>query len=166
MSTRLRLLILAAVSAPCMAQATCFDHAEAMYAVPQRLLRAVAQVESGLRDLPPSRNADGSYDIGIMRINSRWLPSLQRFGITREALDNPCQNIIVGAWILAQNKQRLGASWNAVGAYNVGCRQLDAAECARRRSIYSWKVYCAMSFDADAGCRRRGPGRRPAGLRE
>jgi soluble lytic murein transglycosylase-like protein len=162
---RLRLLLLAAMVAPCMAHATCFERAEAAYAVPQRLLRAVAQVESGLRDLPPSWNADGSYDIGIMRINSRWLPSLQRYGITRAALDDPCQNLIVGAWILAQNKQRLGPSWNAVGAYNVGCRQLDAAECERRRSKYTWKVYCAMSYDADPTCRRRVQARQSAQLR-
>jgi soluble lytic murein transglycosylase-like protein len=149
------MLLLGAAALPCAAHATCFDLAEATYAIPQRLLRAVAQVESGLRDLPPSHNADGSYDIGIMRINSGWLPSLRRYGITREALNNPCQNVIVGAWILAQNKQRLGPSWDAVGAYNVGCRQLDAAECAKRRGTYTWKVYCVMSLDADPRCRPR-----------
>jgi soluble lytic murein transglycosylase-like protein len=122
----------------------CFSEAANTYGVPENLLHAIAIVETGERDLPPSINSDGSYDIGVMRINSKWLKVLGRHGITREALNDRCQNIYVGAWILAMNFAQHGAVWTAVGAYNVGCFRMASTECERRRSIYTWKVYCAM----------------------
>jgi len=53
-----------------------------------------------------------------MQINSSWLPKLRKYGIGVNELFDPCTSIQVGAWILAQNIQRLGHSWEAVGAYN------------------------------------------------
>ena len=73
------------------------------------------------------RDANGSYDMGPMGINSLWLPVLARYGITRlEVLDDGCQNIAVGAWILArklEGHQRSAiahprAFWRHVGDYN------------------------------------------------
>jgi soluble lytic murein transglycosylase-like protein len=145
-------LLWIALAWPASAAAMCFAQAAAAYAVPEHLLRAIAQVETGLRALPPSRNPDGSVDTGIMRINSGWLPVLRQYGISDLALQDACQNILVGAWILAGNRQRFGDNWTAVGAYNVGCKKLDAQECERRRGVYSWKVYCALNHDADARC--------------
>lgn len=66
-----------------------------------------------------NRNRDGSWDVGLMQINSRWLPTLSRHGITAEQLWEPCVSIHVGAWILAGNFRRLGFNWEAVGAYNA-----------------------------------------------
>ena len=130
---------------PLQALGNCFSHAAATYGLPESLLIAIAQVESGLRHLPPSRNPNGTYDIGVMRINSSWLPVLRRYGIDSEDLEDACKNVLIGAWILARNRRIYGDSWTAVGAYNVGCRRLHAAECERRRAAYSWKVYCRMS---------------------
>jgi soluble lytic murein transglycosylase-like protein len=152
--TRLANFVFLVLLWPGLAQAMCFQQAAATYKVSETLLRAVARVESGLRVLPPSHNRDGSYDIGIMRINSRWLPSLRQYGITREALDDACVNIQVGAWILANNRARLGESWNAVGAYNVGCNRLNPTECEKRRLSYSWKVYCAWRESIHRRCAR------------
>lgn len=143
-------LLLTARSA--IADHACFSEAANFYSVPEALLRAIAQVETGVRDLPPSMNSDGSYDIGVMRINSRWLPVLRRHGITRDVLNDRCQNIYVGAWILATNFARHGAVWTAVGAYNVGCARLARAECVRRRNVYNWKVYCALRLEIAGRC--------------
>ena len=57
-------------------------------------------------------------DIGMMQINSIWLPQLAKFGISRDALFNPCLNVHIGAWILAQQMQTYGNTWTAVGAYH------------------------------------------------
>lgn len=96
----------------------CWDEAANKYGVNAYLLYAIAKTESSLNSKAVNRNKNGSYDIGLMQINSFWLPTLRKHGLTEKQLYDPCTSIQVGAWILAQNIRRLGNSWDAVGAYN------------------------------------------------
>ena len=105
---------------PKLAGAWCFDHAAQRYGMDSALLRAIAQVESGGNPVALGKNADGTEDIGLMQINSRWLPKLASYGIARQDLLDPCTNVQVGAWVLSQNLRRYGYTWRAVGAYNAG----------------------------------------------
>jgi soluble lytic murein transglycosylase-like protein len=98
----------------------CWEAAAARYGVNPYLLYAIARTESNLNPQAINRNKNGSYDIGLMQINSRWLPTLRQYGIDEQQLLEPCVSIQVGAWILAGNIRRLGNSWDAVGAYNSG----------------------------------------------
>ena len=112
----------------------CWDDAAARYQVNSSLLHAIARTESALNPQAINRNRNGSRDIGLMQINSSWLPVLARHGIAERDLLDPCTNIRVGAWILAQNFQRLGSDWNAVGAYNArtpALRRASTAVCRR-----------------------------------
>jgi soluble lytic murein transglycosylase-like protein len=113
----LSLSLLAVLPIP--GKAACFEEAASRYQVPSVLLKAISRVESAGNPSALNRNKDGSFDIGHMQINSRWLPKLSHFGISRDQLWDPCTNTLVGAWILAQNVQRIGYSWSAVGAYNA-----------------------------------------------
>lgn len=98
----------------------CLAAAAAHHAVDPALLHAIAVVESGLDPRALNRaNGNGSRDIGLMQINSAWLPVLKRWGITEERLYEPCISAYVGAWILADNIARHGRTWRAVGAYNA-----------------------------------------------
>jgi soluble lytic murein transglycosylase-like protein len=97
----------------------CWDDAAQRYQVSSALLYAIARTESGLNPRAINRNTNGSRDIGLMQINSAWLPALATHGIGERELFEPCTNIQVGAWILAGNIRRLGYTWNAVGAYNA-----------------------------------------------
>ena len=97
----------------------CWDDAAQRYQVSSALLYAIARTESGLNPLAIGRNGNGSRDIGLMQINSAWLPTLAAHGINERELFEPCTNIQVGAWILAGNVSRLGYTWDAVGAYNA-----------------------------------------------
>lgn len=103
----------------CASAHACWEQAAAAYGVNPYLLYAIARTESGLNPSAVNRNKDGSYDMGLMQINSRWLPTLRKFGIGEQQLFDPCVSIHVGAWVLAQNMRRMGNSWDAVGAYNA-----------------------------------------------
>lgn len=132
-----------ALSAPA-ARATCWDQAAQRYGVSAQLLYAVARTESNLNPLATNRShrqRTGSYDIGLMQINSSHLPRLARYGIGERELFDPCTNLHVGAWLLADNFTRRGVSWDAVGAYNAACTQLKGEACIKARAAYAWKVY-------------------------
>ncbi|WP_235424030.1 lytic transglycosylase domain-containing protein [Citrobacter koseri] len=103
----------------------CFNAAGNKYHIDPLLLRAIAEVESGLNPSAINLNKHHgkiiSIDYGVMQINSTHLPELQSMGITRDRLlQNPCLNIQVGAWILARQLAYGGVRWDSVGAYNAG----------------------------------------------
>lgn len=113
---------------------SCWERAASLHGVNVQVIQAIASVESNYRARAINRNRNGSADLGIMQINSSWLPTLRRYGISRSDLFDPCINIHVGAWILSQNVRRFGAtSWRAVGAYNAAA---DA-----KRLAYALKVH-------------------------
>lgn len=97
----------------------CFEQAAQRYRVPAALLQAIAMQESSGRAHAINRNPNGSYDIGLMQINSAWLPTLARHGIEASHLFDPCVSTLVGAWILAGNFARLGYTTQGLGAYNA-----------------------------------------------
>ncbi|MDH0867278.1 lytic transglycosylase domain-containing protein [Mitsuaria sp. GD03876] len=97
----------------------CFLAAGQRYGVSPLLLKAIARQESGLDPAARHRNADGSTDTGLMQINSAWLPTLARHGVRESDLQDPCANILVGAWILGSNFRTMGPTVQALGAYNA-----------------------------------------------
>ncbi len=111
----------------------CWEEAGNRYGVNPNLLQAIARTESSMNPNAVNRNRDGTYDLGLMQINSRWFPTLRKYGISEQQLRQPCFSIHVGAWIMAQNMLRFGNSWDAVGAYN--------SPNPARRIAYAQKVY-------------------------
>lgn len=119
---------------------TCFIQAGYTYGIHPNVLWAIAKVESGFNLRAINKNANGTFDIGIMQINSSWLPTLKRYGVISRAEDliyNPCLNIYVGAWVLAQCISKYGYNWTAVGCYN--------AITPEKRVKYARKVWRELS---------------------
>ncbi len=128
--TALTALLLLPIAPPAHA---CWQEAAQRYGVNPAMLVAIARTESAMNPDAINRNRNGSYDLGLMQINSRWFPLLRQYGIGEQQLRDPCTSIHVGAWILSQNMQRLGNSWDAVGAYN--------SSQPAQRAAYAQRVY-------------------------
>lgn len=109
----------------------CFDDAAAIYGVQASLLRAIAQQESSLKPRAIHYNSNGTYDFGVMGINSGWYKKLGK--ALWDQLADPCTNINVGAWILADCVKSHGYTWEAVGCYNA--KSLD------KKKVYANKIY-------------------------
>lgn len=120
--------------------ASCWDSAAKYQGLDPWLLYAVAATESSHNPNVISKpNSNGTYDIGLMQINSSWLPELRKHGITQEKLMDGCTSIYVGAWILSKSIRRYGYSWEAIASYNTG-----SVDTPRRRQLglkYASKVY-------------------------
>lgn len=96
----------------------CTDFAARHYGVPEALLQALARQESGGRANAIHHNTNGTRDIGLMQINSSWLPLLARHGLREQDLWDPCVNTLVAAWLLSDNFRRWGYTYRALGAYH------------------------------------------------
>jgi hypothetical protein len=126
------------------ARADCFAHHAARFGLEPELLRAIALVESGGRPHAVNgghQSRTGTRDLGLMQINSAWLPRLRRHGIQEADLFEPCTSIEVGAWVLSDLIARHGNTWDAVGAYNASCTQLKGYACIKARARYTWLVH-------------------------
>jgi soluble lytic murein transglycosylase-like protein len=130
-------IIVALMAAATTVRADCLDDAARYHRVNGTLVRVIAEQESGMRANAVNVNSDGTEDIGLMMINSSWLPKLARYRVTRESLFDACVNAYVGTWILTSNIKRFGPTWKAVGAYNAvsTAKQLAYANKIYRRLL-------------------------------
>ena len=102
----------------------CMASVAAFYHLPPRVLPAIQAVEGGRPGLVHV-NRDGSEDLGVMQVNTRWIQPLSRqtgigAGATRQRLlMDPCFNIAVaGAIMRIYLKEADGDLLRAVGFYH------------------------------------------------
>ncbi|MBI5655639.1 MAG: lytic transglycosylase domain-containing protein [Geobacter sp.] len=96
----------------------CYEEAGNKYGISPHLLSAISKGESSFNPVAINYNSNGSYDYGLMQINSSWEPTLRKLGIPWGTLADPCTNVMVGAWVLSQCIRDYGYTWSAVGCYN------------------------------------------------
>jgi soluble lytic murein transglycosylase-like protein len=134
-------LICADAAAETSDEQRCIEASARYNRLPPALLLAIRRQEAGRVGLWRG-NADGSYDYGVMQINSRWLPKMEARGYTAQALVyDACASIAAGAWILAQALAAHGswdrrdaaarAYWLAVGDYHSKTPALNRAYAER-----------------------------------
>jgi soluble lytic murein transglycosylase-like protein len=116
---RVRLLfccMLLLAPAAARADELCFQEAGVEYSINPLILKAIAKVESNFNPRAVNWNKNGTYDFGVMQINSSWYYTLGKdWWMT---LGDPCSNIKGGAKILSGCMKKYGYSWEAIGCYN------------------------------------------------
>jgi len=109
----------------------CFQEAGQLYGINPMVLRSIAKIESNTKPDAVNRNSNGSYDVGLMQINTIWKSTL---GEERwRHLGDACYNTKTGAWILATCIIKYGYNWQAIGCYNSQTPELS--------EIYAKKVF-------------------------
>ncbi len=109
----------------------CFEEAGAQYGINPQILRAIAKVESNFNPAAVNKNTNGTYDVGLMQINSSWGATI---GKERwKSLGDACYNTKTGAWILAMCMNKYGYTWKAIGCYN--------SQTPQKRDRYSKMVF-------------------------
>jgi soluble lytic murein transglycosylase-like protein len=95
----------------------CINHAAEKFHVPATLIVSVIKIENGWNGAA-IKNKNGTYDLGVMQVNSSWIAKFNKVGITRKQLQfDPCVNVYTATWILAKGLTR-GEGWQGVGNYH------------------------------------------------
>lgn len=125
----------------------CFQSAGDYYGINPLLLKAIARQESSMNPRAVNQNTNGTTDIGLMQINTTHMPKLRKAGVTEQRLWEPCVNIAVGAWVLADAISRHGMTWKAVGVYHspTAWRQENYAARVQRHLIREIRAYEALA---------------------
>jgi Transglycosylase SLT domain. len=96
----------------------CVQHAAQVFGIHQLPLYLILDVEGGTLG-KVSANTNGTYDIGPAQINSWWLPTLAKAGISEDALrDDLCTNVLASGWIYAQALRQTGNMAKAIALYH------------------------------------------------
>lgn len=122
--------------------ADCFDKAGSYYQIDPDYLRAIAWQESNFNPNAKNKNKDGSFDLGVMQINSKTFNAIKNEYPTlseSDLINHPCLNIHIGAMILSRNFALYGKNWLAVGMYNAGMKNTNTS--IKNRFHYANKIY-------------------------
>jgi soluble lytic murein transglycosylase-like protein len=86
-------------------------------------------------------NPNGSFDVGVMQINSLWIKSLANKGFKVDLL-NDSNNINIAGYILKENMNKGYGLWQSVGLYHSSNKRLQAVYIKRvKRAINEQRYY-------------------------
>jgi len=104
--------------------AACLMLAAHTYQVPPAVMIGIMHVEGGRVGQEVGPNFNGTYDLGPMQVNSRWIPELARawkvdHRAARKAIrDDGCVNVRVAAWILRRKIAEAGSLYGGIAHYH------------------------------------------------
>ena len=137
----------------------CIFAASQTYAVPPSVILGVLKVEGGKVGMA-NRNKNGTYDLGLMQINTIWVPDLARYWGVPESVavkylrDDACVNIGVGAWILRTKMDQTGSLYDGIAHYHSATPHLGSKY--RKKVINAMERYQQIRQPADLLPKSRG----------
>ncbi len=88
------------------------------FKIDPKILYAIAKHESNLNPYALNYNKNGTYDVGLMQINTIHLDTLNNLGYKDKDLWNPKVNIYMGALVLSKCFKKYGVTINGITCYN------------------------------------------------
>ena len=123
----------------------CVRAASSHFKIHPKVIKSIIAVEGG-KIGTMSKNSNGTYDMGIMQINTIHLPDIKRkfprIG-WKEVAYQPCINIGIGSWILHQRLSETDNFWKGVGNYH--------SKTPKYRKRYLKKIYKAYKKELAKG---------------
>jgi len=122
--------------------ATCLLMAANTYNVPPAIMIGIMHVEGGHIGQAQGPNVNGTYDLGPMQVNTRWVPELAKMWRVNQLTaytwlrDDACVNVHVAAWIVRQKIAETGSYYGGISHYHSATPGLG--------STYAAKVIAAM----------------------
>lgn len=104
--------------------AACLLMAAQTYQVPPAVMIGIMHVEGGRVGQAVGPNMNGTYDLGPMQVNTRWIPELavawnvDKKTAMRLVRDDGCVNVRVSAWILSQKIKEAGSLYRGIAYYH------------------------------------------------
>jgi len=98
----------------------CIIKSALYYDINPHLIKAVAKVEAG-KPGTISKNKNGTYDLGVMQLNTTNFKLLKKNFAQVELSDiiySPCINIALGTWFLKKQIDNANDYWTGVGNYH------------------------------------------------
>jgi hypothetical protein len=126
-----------AVMITAQALAACLLMAANTYQVPPAVMIGIMQVEGGHVGQAVGPNSNGTYDLGPMQVNSRWMPELARLWHVSDTTariwvrDDGCVNVHVAAWILKQKMVETGSLYGGISHYHSATPGMGARYAAK-----------------------------------
>ncbi len=102
----------------CASDETFFETYGKRYGVPSQLLWGIAKVESHFNPHAIHKNLNGTYDLGLMQINTVHLKKLKHYGIEAKDLLWAKTSVAVGAYLLSECFKQHGHNWKGLNCYN------------------------------------------------
>ncbi len=128
--------------------AACILAAANVYQVPPAVMIGIMQVEGGHVGQQAGPNFNGTYDLGPMQVNTRWLPELaQHWHVSVPTArtwvrDDACTNVYVAAWILKQKIAKSGSLYYGIAHYHSATPGEGTSLCGQGYHGYGQKGAC------------------------
>ncbi|MCB9063242.1 MAG: lytic transglycosylase domain-containing protein [Halobacteriovoraceae bacterium] len=108
------------------------------------LILSIARKESNFNPKAKNHNNNGTYDLGLMQINSSWRDKLKKKGISFNDLYDVCTNVKTAVWILKNNFKDYGKNWHSIGVYHAGTRK--GRTFSKIRQMYAYDIFNNWSY--------------------
>lgn len=130
--------IYSSIAKPMAQHVECIAGASRIYKVNEFVLLATLLLERG--DLAPvNPNNNGTVDYGVAQINTLRKSEIEAFGFSFDHLANfACANILVAAYLLAEEIQDATDYWTGVANYHYDSRgQYPKHHFKRKKEVFS-----------------------------